>query len=178
MCSPAPERGAVTFAFRPLTPEDLPMLHEWLLRPHVRQWWHEPSTIAELDRDYVSPSADSSTHAYIAMRGDMPIGFIQSYVVMGSGAGWWTGETDAGARGIDAFLANASDLGQGLGRALIRAFVDRLFADADVTTVQADPARDNVRAIRSYRGAGFAIVGDVDTPDGPATLMRVERGNR
>lgn len=166
------------FAFRRLTAKDLPMLHAWLQRPHVRHWWHEPATIAELERDYVSPAADPSTHAYIAMRADTPVGFIQSYVVMGSGAGWWTGETDAGARGIDAFLANATDLDQGLGRAMIRAFVDRLFADADVTTVQADPAPDNVRAIRSYRGAGFAIVGDVDTPDGPATLMRVERGNR
>ena len=168
----------MTFTFKPLTPEDLPMLHEWLHRPHVRQWWREPSTIAELERDYVLPSADSSTHAYIAMRDDSPVGFFQSYVVMGSGDGWWTSETDPGARGIDQFLANASDLGHGIGRAMIRAFVDRLFEDPCVTSVQTDPAPDNERAMRSYRGAGFATIGDVDTPDGPATLMRIERALR
>lgn len=171
-------RPALTFTFEPLAREHLPMLHEWLHRPHVRQWWREPSTIAELEREYVLPSADSSTHAYIAMRDDRPVGFIQSYVVIGSGGGWWTSETDPGARGIDQFLANAGGLGQGLGRAMVRAFIDRLFEDPRVTTVQTDPAPDNERAIRSYRGAGFAIVGDVDTPDGPATLMRIERAAR
>jgi len=155
--------------------EDLPMLHEWLHRPHVRRWWREPSTIAELDRDYVQPSADPSTRAYIAMRDGIPVGFIQSYVVKVSRGGWWTSETDPGARGIDQFLANARELNQGLGRAMVRAFVDRLFEDPRVTTVQTDPAPDNERAIRSYRGAGFATIGDVDTPDGRATLMRIGR---
>jgi RimJ/RimL family protein N-acetyltransferase len=168
----------MTFTFNPLMQEDLPMLHGWLHRPHVRRWWREPSTIAELERDYVQPWADASTRAYIAMRDGGPAGFIQSYVVVDAGGGWWTNETDPGARGIDQFLANASDLGQGLGRAMIRTFLDRLFADPRVTTVQTDPATDNARAIRCYRGAGFAIVGDVDTPDGPATLMRIERGIR
>jgi hypothetical protein len=58
-----------------------------------------------------------------------PIGFIQSYVVMGCGGGWWANETDPGARGSDQFLAEADQLGQGLGRAMIRAFVGRLLAD-------------------------------------------------
>ncbi len=168
----------MSFSFRPLTREDLPMFHEWLHRPHVRHWWREPSTITELERDYIQPSADSSTHAYIAMRDATPVGFIQSYVVMESGEGWWTNESDPGARGIDPFLANAGELGHGTGRAMIRAFVDRLFEDPRVTTVQTDPAPDNERAIRCDRGSGFAVVGDVDTPDGPATLMRIERGMR
>jgi len=171
------KNDSTTFTFRPLTAEDLPMLHEWLHRPHVRQWWREPSTIAELDRDYLQP-ADPSTCAYIAMRDGIPAGFIQSYVVSGSGEDWWTSETDPGARGIDPFVANASELGRGLGRAMVRAFANRLFEDPRVTTIQTDPAPDNDRAIRSYRGAGFTTVGDVDTPDGRATLMRIARAIR
>ena len=105
----------MTFTFKPLTREDLPMLHEWLHRPHVRRWWREPSTIAELEHDYVQPSADPSTRAYTTVRDDTPVGFIQSYVVRGSGGGWWTSETDPGTRGIDQFLANASELWPGTG---------------------------------------------------------------
>jgi len=168
----------MTFTFKPLMREDLSMLHEWLHRPHVRQWWREPSTITELERDYFQPSADPPTRAYIAMRDDIPVGFIQSYIVSGSGGGWWTNETDPGARGIDQFLANAAELGQGMGRAMIGAFIDRLFEDPLVTSVQSDPAPDNERAIRSYRGAGFTTIGDVDTPDGRATLMRTHRAVR
>ena len=26
-------------SFRPLTLTDLPLLHEWLARPHVAEWW-------------------------------------------------------------------------------------------------------------------------------------------
>jgi RimJ/RimL family protein N-acetyltransferase len=126
------------------------MLHEWLHRPHVRQWWREPSVIAELERDYVQPSP-IHRRARTSRCATTPVGFIQSYVVRGSGGGWWTSETDPGARGIDQFLANASELGQGLGRAMIRAFIERLFEDPRVTTVQTDPAPDNERAIRSYR---------------------------
>src|SRR4051812_6922549 len=161
----------MTFTFSPLTAEDLPMLHQWLHRPHVRRWWRAPSTIAELQQDYVPPSADLSTCAYLALRDGIPVGFIQSYVVSGAGEGWWTSESDPGARGIDQFLADASELGRGLGRTLIRTFIDRLFEDPHVTTIQVDPAPDNERAIRCYRGAGFAAIGDVDTPDGRATLM-------
>lgn len=163
-----------SFTFKPLTHEDLPMLVEWLHRPHVRRWWLEPSTLAELEQDYLLDAA-SATRTYIALRDDRPIGFIQSYVVMGSGGGWWKNETDPGVRGIDQFLANADDLGQRIGRGMIAAFVDRLFDDPQVTIVQTDPSPDNERAIRCYRAAGFSAIGVVDTPDGPALLMRRTR---
>ncbi len=158
--------------FKRLTVRVLPMVHAWLQRPHVAEWWHEPITLAELERDYLSgPMNAISTRAYIAMLDDEPIGFIQSYVAMGSGGGWWEQETDPGTRGIDQFLANAEQLGRGLGSAMVNAFVERLFQDPAVTKVQTDPSPRNERAIRSYRRAGFAARGEVITPDGPALLM-------
>jgi RimJ/RimL family protein N-acetyltransferase len=54
---------------------------------------------------------------------------------------------------------------------MIRGFVERLFLDATVSKVQADPAPDNERAIRSYVRAGFVAQGEVMTPDGLALLM-------
>jgi len=96
---------------------------------------------------------------------------------MGSGQGWWEDETDPGARGIDQFLANAEQLGQGLGSAMVRAFVEQLFQNPRVTTVQTDPSPENERAIRCYRRAGFVAIRKVSTPDGPALLMRKERSN-
>jgi RimJ/RimL family protein N-acetyltransferase len=75
-------------------------------------------------------------------------------------------------------MANAEQLGRGIGTAMVRAFVERLFADAAVTRVQTDPAPGNGRAIRCYEKAGFRAVGEVDTPDGPALLMVCERAPR
>ena len=98
-------------------------------------------------------------------------GFIQSYVALGSGGGWWKDETDPGTRGIDQFLADEAWLGRGIGREMIDAFARRLFADPAVTRIQTDPSPDNERAIRCYRRAGFVDRGEIVTPDGPALLM-------
>ena len=163
---------AETISFKPLGTSDLAMLHEWLHRPHVSQWWGDPGTYAEVEHDYLPyTTEESTTRGYIALFENEPIGFIQSYVVMGSGNGWWEQETDPGARGIDQFLSNPEQLGRGLGSAMVNAFVDQLFQDPVVTKVQTDPSPDNERAIRSYRRAGFVAVGEVITPDGPALLM-------
>jgi len=152
------------------------MLREWLLRPHAAAWWGPVPSVAELREDYLlGADQPSATRAWIAHHGGQPVGFIQSYVVMGSGGGWWEDESDPGARGIDQFLADEAQLGQGIGRAMIRAFVGQLFADPHVTVVQTDPAPHNERAIRCYAAAGFRAVGEVDTPDGPALLMRCTR---
>jgi RimJ/RimL family protein N-acetyltransferase len=162
------------FRFEPLREQDLPVLQSWLARPHAAEWWQPTPGVEELREDYFGADADP-TQAFVAWQGEVPTGFIQSYVVVDSGEGWWPGETDPGARGIDQFLADGARLGQGLGRAMIRAFVRKLFEDPAVTVVQTDPQPGNERAIRCYRGAGFRDTGVVDTPDGPALLMRLRR---
>ena len=158
--------------FRLLMPPDLVMLHEWLCRPHVSEWWGPAPSLAEVETDYLPMMApESTTRGYIALNEGVPIGFIQSYVVLASGGGWWEQETDPGARGIDQFLTNAEDLGRGLGSTMVSAFVNGLFLDPSVTKVQTDPSPENARAIRSYIRAGFRPFREVNTPDGAALLM-------
>ena len=163
-------------AFRPLTRADLPLLHGWLQRPHVAEWWREPTMLAELENDYFSAAAlASSTRPFIALLDAEPIGFIQSHVALDSGGGWWEDETDPGTRGIDQFLADEARLGRGIGSAMVDAFARRLFADPAVTKIQTDPSPDNERAIRCYWRAGFVDRGAIVTPDGPALLMVRDR---
>jgi RimJ/RimL family protein N-acetyltransferase len=168
--------AAPSIAFRALGRADLPLLQAWLARPHVAAWWGEPPSLAEVEAEY-GPLADGATDVrpYVALLDGEPIGYVQSYVAAGAGDGWWPDERDPGVRGIDQFLADESRLGRGLGTALVRAFVAQLLADPAVTRVQVDPAPDNARAIRCYERAGFRAVGVVETPDGPALLMRCER---
>ena len=165
-----------TISFRRLQAADFPMLHEWLGRPHVAEWWGAPPTLDEVRAELEPRIRDGSpVLAYVAMLDGAPLGYIQSYVVMGSDDGWWPDERDPGARGIDQYLADAFSLGRGLGTAMVRAFVARLFEDPDVTRVQTDPSPRNARAIRCYEKAGFHALGVVDTPDGEALLMVCER---
>jgi RimJ/RimL family protein N-acetyltransferase len=162
--------------FAPLEMRDLPVLREWMGRAHVSEWWRPTPSVAELRAEYLIGSRGADrVRAFIAHRGSQAVGFIQCYVAMGSGDGWWAEVTDPGVRGIDQFLADPSCLGKGIGSAMISAFADFLFEDPRVTAIQADPSPSNQRAIRSYAKAGFRGVTVMKTPDGEAFLMRRER---
>jgi aminoglycoside 6'-N-acetyltransferase-1b/aminoglycoside 6'-N-acetyltransferase-2 len=156
-----------------MTEHDLPMLHDWLNRPHIVEWWggeeERPSLDEVLEQYQPRVLAEESVTPYIAMLGEQPIGFAQSYVALGSGNGWWENETDPGVRGIDQSLANPAQLNKGLGTNLVR--VERLFSDPIVTKIQTDPAPSNHRAIRCYEKAGFVQHKVITTPDGPAVYM-------
>ncbi|MEA5467044.1 AacA4 family aminoglycoside N(6')-acetyltransferase [Leptothoe sp. PORK10 BA2] len=160
---------------RLMTEHDLPMLHEWLNRPHIVEWWggeEERPTLPEVIEHYMPRilKAEAVT-PYIAMLGKEPVGYAQSYVARGSGDGWWEDETDPGVRGIDQSLANPAQLNKGLGTKLVRALVELLFSDPLVTKIQTDPDPNNLRAIRCYEKAGFVQQRIITTPDGPAVYM-------
>lgn len=163
------------FRFDPVREQHLLLLHEWLTRPHVARWWRPTPSLDALRHDYLADAAEGAARGYIAVLRSQPIGFVQCYTVVGCGEGWWEQETDPGARGIDQFLAESSVLGKGLGAAMVRSFVEGLFARPEVTVVQTDPHPANERAIRSYMRAGFRPAGRITTPDGPALLMRRTR---
>lgn len=160
---------------RLMTEHDLPMLHDWLNRPHIVEWWggeDQRPTLDEVLEHYLPRVlAEESVIPYIAMLGEEPIGYAQSYVALGSGDGWWEDETDPGVRGIDQSLANPAQLNKGLGTILVRTLVETLFADPAVTKIQTDPSPNNYRAIRCYEKAGFVQQGVITTPDGPAVYM-------
>lgn len=164
---------------RLMTEADLPLLHQWLHRPHVVAWWggeDERPTLAETHAWYLPRIlAEDQVTPYLACLDGEPIGYAQSYVAMGSGDGWWPDETDPGVRGIDQFLADEARLGQGLGTRMVQALVQRLFSDPAVTRLQTDPAPGNARAIRCYEKAGFVRQGEILTPDGPALYMVQDR---
>ena len=162
-------------SLRLMTEHDPPMLHDWLNRPHIVEWWggeEERPTLDEVVEHYLPRvMAQDSVAPYIAMLGEEPIGYAQSYVALGSGDGWWEDETDPGVRGIDQSLANPTQLNKGQGTKLVRALVELLFSDTAVTKIQTDPAPNNHRAIRCYEKAGFMQEKLITTPDGPAVYM-------
>lgn len=167
--------GGARFAFRPLEEADLPMLLEWLNRPHLLEWWGPARTMEEVRETYLPRIAgEDAARPFIASLGGVAAGYIQSYRA-GAVPGWWPDAPGPGVMGIDQFLADGDRLGRGLGTAMVSQFVGRLFEDSGVTEVRLDPHPDNRRAIRCYEKAGFRSVAEITTPDGPAVMMCVRR---
>lgn len=169
--------SAPAVSLRLMTEHDLTMLHEWLNRPHIVEWWGGERPSLDEVRAHYRPRvmAEENVTPYIGLLDGVPFAYAQTYVAAGSGGGWWEDVVDPGVRGIDQSIADPALLGIGLGTRLVRALVDLLFQDPQVTQVQTDPAPHNLRAIRCYEKAGFRSVGEIVTPDGPALYMLQQR---
>ena len=165
-----------TFEFRPLTEEDLPLLAEWLSRPHLQEWWREGEITLERVREKYLPriAGDDAAVPFIVHQEGLPIGYIQYYRAWVN-PNWWPDDPGTGVYGIDQFIADEDRLNRGIGTGFIRQFVRFLMEDPAIVEVRVDPRPDNGRAIRCYEKVGFVRIGNIVTPDGLATLMVLPR---
>jgi aminoglycoside 6'-N-acetyltransferase len=154
------------YAFRAMTADDLPMIHDWLARPHVAAWWGDP------DKEFALITGDLGHPAmqqFIVTLEDCSLAYLQCY----DPAAWpedGLGSLPPGTRGIDQFIGDPAMIARGHGSAFIRAFVDDLLENG-APRVVTDPDPNNIRAIRAYEKAGFQRQRLVDTSDGPALFM-------
>ena len=152
---------SAVYEFRPMSADDLPLVHVWLATPHVRQWWTDA---ADFDLE-----DEPGFEQFIVVAGDRPFAYLQCYE-----QNRWPenglGRHPLLTRGIDQFIGEPGMLNSGHGSAFVRAFVDALLT-AGTPRVITDPSVANARAIRAYEKAGFRKDREVDTPDGRALLM-------
>ena len=159
-----------TYGFRPMSAGDLPLVAQWLTKPHVIEWWGQPEEqLALVTEDLHSVAMDQ----FIVSIGEQPFAYIQCYDPSAWPEGG-LGEHPQGTRGIDQFIGDPGMIGCGHGSAFIRHFTDELLA-AGTPLVLTDPDPTNARAIRAYEKAGFIRDREIETPDGRALLMLRER---
>ena len=163
-------------AFRPLVGEDLPMLADWMGRPHWREWWGEPDR--ELGRIRDKVEGRDTTRPFIFFHDGAPAGYIQSWSVgdeVDSGHAVetpWLLEVPREAVGVDLSLGRPELLGKGIGTAVLRAFLAKLFAEG-CETVVIDPDEANARAVRAYEKAGFEVRDRYPHDSGVTLLMTI-----
>lgn len=152
--------------FRPVEEADLPVLRQWIARPHIRRWWGEPEAeVAAI----AAGQDDPGFAAFITLLDGRNAGYIQWWKPDGA----WEIPAEAPpetTRGIDLTLAEERDCGRGIGRRVIGAFVARLAAEG-VRRVVVDPHPENERARRAYAAAGFVETARGVHCEGPYVLM-------
>jgi aminoglycoside 6'-N-acetyltransferase len=153
------------YQFHPMSDRDLPLVRDWLARPHVRQWGGDPDEqFGLVSGDLNEPAMDQ----YIVSHDGEPLGYLQCYRLTDWNTGF--GAQPQGTRGIDQLIGEPALIARGHGSALTRVFADGLLASGTPRVVT-DPDPKNARAIRAYENAGFRKDRLVDTPDGRALLM-------
>ena len=148
-------------SFEPVVHAHLPLLRRWLDYPHWRQWWGDPQE--ELSYIVEMIEGRDATRPFLFHVDGEPVGYIQYWFVGHHHNEQWTKdhpwllELPAAAVGVDLSIGEPQLLAQGIGSAVLKAFVARLRREGYATIV-IDPEPNNARAIRAYRKAGFAPI--------------------
>src|SRR5262245_64297383 len=107
-----------------MTAEDLPLLFEWLQRPHVARWYHDHGPYEGVVGHYL-PAIEGSdpTDHYIVLLDGSSIGMVQTYLVADYPEyGTLVGVTDRTTAGVDILVGEEALTGRGLGTAILRRF--------------------------------------------------------
>jgi aminoglycoside 6'-N-acetyltransferase len=116
-------------AFRKLEKSDLPLMHEWLNRPHMRAFYQRTPVLAEeIAAKYIGRiEGRDGTFCHIALLDGRPFGKIQCYLNRDNPA--WAAVIGAGdGISVDLFIGEPELIGKGFGHAMLRAYMDIAFS--------------------------------------------------
>ncbi|MEQ8450845.1 MAG: GNAT family N-acetyltransferase [Nitratireductor sp.] len=162
-------------SFRPVTPDDYPVLRTWLDSPHLRRWWGEPEVELGYIRDMVE--GRDTTHPFIILLDGAPVGYIQYWHVgHHQNEDWiadhpWLAEFLPETVGVDISIGEENMLSKGIGSAALGAFT-RMLREQGHTTIIIDPDPNNRRAIRAYEKAGYRPIPHLAGRTGDCLLMQ------
>lgn len=153
--------------FRPLTLDDLELMHRWLNDDFVARWWPGWPSLEQVRAKY-QPRIDGTdpTKCFIIQLKATPIGFIQCYRDVADAPHFARlFDEPQRAAGIDLFLGDRGYAYRGLGPRGIRRFLREAVFDSPATNVcMIDPAQNNLAAIRAYEKVGFHYLATVHAP--------------
>jgi len=164
-------------SFRPVTAEDLPVLADWMARPHWREWWGDPETELDYIRDMIE--GRDTTEPFIFQIDGSDAGYIQVWHVKDQQgpdvvADYpWVVLLPQEAVGVDLSIADGAELSRGHGTKVLQAFVARLRRHG-YKRILIDPDPANQRAVKAYRKAGFREMQDLLGRTGDSLLMEHE----
>lgn len=150
--------------FTPFQGQHLPLWQQWSEKPHVKNAWFIDG-YETVDIIHEKIKGNGYDYSFIFSLDNRAIGYIVACdlyayrTICKEPKGLFTREPP-GTFCMDLFIGDETYLDKGYGAAIVRAFIDYIFAHFDANRILIDPAADNKRAIRCYEKAGFKIVGE------------------
>jgi RimJ/RimL family protein N-acetyltransferase len=141
------------------TTDDVDRITAWLADPAVHRWWGgRPVPCGEVLEKYCG-AREPDVAVFVVETVDGPVGVLQA----------WQEPDRPGVGGLDLFLA-ADQQGRGTGPVAARLLAGDLVRRG-WTSVTADPAEENRRALAAWCRAGFTPTGAVGEDSGQRTVL-------
>lgn len=171
---------APEIAIRPMTMDDLPMLTDWIARPHWQEWWGDVDEEVGYLRDMLE--GRDTARPFVFEIGGEPAGYTQYWFADDEQTDErlaehpWLALLPKGTVGIDIGIAEAGELSRGLGSSVVRMMAETLWQDGHREII-IDPDPDNKRAVRAYEKAGFRVVQELVGKTQDFLIMRFDPDN-
>lgn len=140
-------------ALRAFEDDDLPLLEDWLHRPHVALWFDDPQDW--LDEVEQRHGRFSFIRHFIVEFDGKPIGFCQFYEYVRSGEAWHGDLENDGVYSVDYLIGEADSLGKGYGKAIVGALVERIAALPNAARIIVQPEPENKASCGALLANGF-----------------------
>lgn len=134
------------FAFRPVARAERALVHSWLAKPHIAEWFYGDglqNTYRHLD-EFLEGAQFLSY--WLACDGDHPFAFLITSVA----------DESENAITLDIAIGDEAYLGKGLAQIVIREFLLSQFGDVEEVLI--DPEATNLRAVHVYEKVGFSKI--------------------
>lgn len=150
--------------FKRLCENDLELLYTWFKDPIINQLYarNQHWSLDDIKQKYLPRILGyDNVPSFIIFKNSNPIGFIQYYCliehlpegIQGYNNSLFKEYTPDELVGIDLFIGQNIDRGQGLGKTIINCFITEYLTQFRAVIV--DPNNENIQAIRFYEKTGF-----------------------
>ena len=152
--------------FKSLAENDLPLLHDWFQKPHIKQWYArgEDYSFDMIKEKYIPRILNPEPIPnFIIYAGNKPIGYIQLYHMSSSSLPdgvdnlthpLFIRYKPEEIAGIDLFIADEECLGKGYGSLMLNAFIKEHVC-GKFNVLISDPLKINKNAIQFFEAYGF-----------------------
>jgi RimJ/RimL family protein N-acetyltransferase len=143
---------------RPPEDSDIPLVAEWLNKPHIEKWY---APVEEWLAEIRGRQGEFSwLHHFVVMQGGTPIGFCQYYDCFDSvGFEDWNGRAfhrRGEVYSIDYLIGEENYLGKGCGKALVRLLTELVFS-LGASEIVVDPDKENAKSNGVLKANGFVF---------------------
>ncbi|GAA2657905.1 GNAT family N-acetyltransferase [Paractinoplanes durhamensis] len=147
------------WSIRVLSESDAPLVSRWMNEPHVALFWGQAWPASRWAAEIAAQLAGDFSRPCLVSFGDKPLAYVEIYRTPRDVVGL-NYDAEPYDLGIHLAIGELGRTGQGLGRRLVRAVADGLFAaDPRVRKILADPDERHLIARRMFQAADFDLLG-------------------